>query len=86
MCGCLLQIGVLLGARVVAVTRGADKAAYLRRLGAAEVVDMGEGDPGVPLHKRLRAVAPKGGCSWQQGRGGCNPAIGYPIPTGCCDM
>jgi NADPH:quinone reductase-like Zn-dependent oxidoreductase len=52
---------VLLGARVVAVTRGADKAAYLLRLGAAEVVDMGEGDPALPLHKRLRAVAPKGG-------------------------
>jgi NADPH:quinone reductase-like Zn-dependent oxidoreductase len=71
MCTDLLQIGVLMGARVVAVTRGADKASYLRRLGAAQVVDMGEGDPGVPLHKRLRAVAPKGGQgAGQQGRGG----------------
>ena len=34
-----VQIGKLLGARVVAVTAGADKAAYLRSLGADAVVD-----------------------------------------------
>jgi NADPH:quinone reductase-like Zn-dependent oxidoreductase len=58
----LLQISKLLGARVVAVTRGQDKAAYLQRLGADAVIDIAApAAEGQRLHKLLAAAAPKGG-------------------------
>jgi hypothetical protein len=55
------QIGKLLGARVVAVTSGAAKADYLRSLGADAVVDAAAAPAGAPLHKLIKAAAPKGG-------------------------
>jgi NADPH-dependent curcumin reductase CurA len=55
-----LQIGKLVGARVIAVTSGAAKADYLRGLGADAVVDAAAAPEGAPLHKLIRAVAPKG--------------------------
>lgn len=55
------QISKLLGARVVAVTRGADKAAYLQRLGADAVIDTAAaGAAGQRLYKLVAAAAPKG--------------------------
>jgi hypothetical protein len=55
------QISKLLGARVVAVTRGADKAAYLQRLGAVAVIDTAAaGAAGQRLHKLVAAAAPNG--------------------------
>ncbi|KIY97737.1 hypothetical protein MNEG_10225 [Monoraphidium neglectum] len=56
-----VQIGKLVGARVIAVTSGAAKADYLRGLGADAVVDAAAAPEGAPLHKLIRAVAPKGG-------------------------
>ncbi|GBF97766.1 quinone oxidoreductase [Raphidocelis subcapitata] len=55
-----VQIGKLVGARVVAVTSGAAKADYLRGLGADAVVDAAAAPKGTPLHKLIRAAAPKG--------------------------
>jgi D-arabinose 1-dehydrogenase-like Zn-dependent alcohol dehydrogenase len=56
-----LQISKLLGARVVAVTRGTDKAAFLQRLGADAVIDTAAAGPaGQRLHKLVAAAAPKG--------------------------
>ena len=58
---CHVQISKLLGARVVAVTRGADKAAYLQRLGADAVIDTSApAAAGQRLHKLVAAAAPKG--------------------------
>ncbi|KAF6260847.1 hypothetical protein COO60DRAFT_838483 [Scenedesmus sp. NREL 46B-D3] len=55
-----VQISKLLGARVVAVTSGADKAAYLRQLGADAVVDTAApAAAGQRLHKLIAAAAPK---------------------------
>lgn len=57
----MLQISKLLGARVVAVTRGQDKAAYLQRLGADAVIDTAApAAAGQRLHKLAAAAAPKG--------------------------
>ncbi|KAI8473312.1 MAG: hypothetical protein J3K34DRAFT_411610 [Monoraphidium minutum] len=56
-----VQIGKLVGARVIAVTSGAAKADYLRGLGSDAVVDAAAAPPGTPLHKLIRAAAPKGG-------------------------
>jgi D-arabinose 1-dehydrogenase-like Zn-dependent alcohol dehydrogenase len=57
----LLQISKLLGARVVAVTAGVDKAAYLKRLGADDVIDTASPEAqGQKLHKLIAAAAPKG--------------------------
>ena len=56
-----VQLSKLLGARVVAVTRGKEKAAYLTRLGADAVVDT-EAATGQRLHKLVAAAAPKGVC------------------------
>jgi NADPH:quinone reductase-like Zn-dependent oxidoreductase len=53
------QISKLLGARVVAVTSGADKATYLKQLGADAVVDTAAA-AGQRLHKQIAAAAPKG--------------------------
>lgn len=56
-----VQISKLLGARVVAVTRGADKAAYLQCLGADAIIDTAAaGAAGQRLHKLVAAAAPKG--------------------------
>eukprot|EP00775_Hariotina_reticulata_P012009 gene12009-12153_t len=56
-----VQISKLLGARVVAVTAGGDKAAYLKRLGADDVIDTAApGAQGKKLHKLIAAAAPKG--------------------------
>lgn len=63
-----VQIGKIIGARVVAVTSGATKAEYLRGLGADDVIDAAaaaaslgpKGAGGPPLHKLIRAAAPKG--------------------------
>ncbi|WIA34847.1 hypothetical protein OEZ86_013145 [Tetradesmus obliquus] len=56
-----VQISKLLGARVVAVTSGADKAAYLAQLGADAVVDTAApAAAGQRLHKLVAAAAPKG--------------------------
>lgn len=56
-----VQISKLLGARVVAVTKGADKAAYLQRLGADAVIDTAAAAAtGQRLHKLVAAAAPKG--------------------------
>jgi NADPH:quinone reductase-like Zn-dependent oxidoreductase len=59
-----MQISKLLGARVVAVTSGADKASYLQQLGADAVVDTAApAAAGQRLHKLVAAAAPKGeGC------------------------
>ena len=52
--------------QVVAVVNGREKADFLRRLGVDAVVDAsslapaGGGDKGQPLHKAIKAVAPKG--------------------------
>jgi hypothetical protein len=59
---CASQISKLLGAKVVAVTSGADKAAYLKQLGADTVVDTAApAAAGERLHKLIAAAAPKGG-------------------------
>jgi NADPH-dependent curcumin reductase CurA len=56
-----MQISKLLGAKVVAVTSGADKAAYLKQLGADAVVDTAApASAGQRLHKLIAAAAPKG--------------------------
>ncbi|GLC40695.1 hypothetical protein PLESTB_000031800 [Pleodorina starrii] len=56
-----LQLARLAGARVVAVAAGPAKAAFLRDQGADAVLDSEElAAGGTPLHKALRAAAPKG--------------------------
>jgi hypothetical protein len=64
------QIGKIVGARVVAVTSGATKAEFLRGLGADAVVDAAAAPPGTPLHKLIKAVAPKGAAPQAAGVGG----------------
>jgi len=46
---------------VVAVTSGVAKAAYLKDLGADAVIDAAAATKEAPLHKLIRAAAPKGG-------------------------
>jgi NADPH-dependent curcumin reductase CurA len=56
------QISKLLGAKVVAVTSGADKVSYLKQIGADAVVDTAApAAAGQRLHKLIAAAAPKGG-------------------------
>lgn len=50
-----------MGAKVIAVTSGAAKAEYLRGLGADAVIDAAAVPAGTPLHKAIKAAAPKGG-------------------------
>eukprot|EP00878_Enallax_costatus_P026501 GHUV01028443.1.p1 GENE.GHUV01028443.1~~GHUV01028443.1.p1 ORF type:complete len:293 (+),score=92.02 GHUV01028443.1:330-1208(+) len=54
-----VQISKVLGARVVAVTSGANKVEYLKAIGADAVVDTAVAG-GQKLHKQIAAVAPKG--------------------------
>lgn len=54
----MLQIGKLLGAKVIAVARGRDKTAMLGQLGADLVVDSGVVSK--PLKHRIKSVAPQG--------------------------
>lgn len=56
--GC--QIAKLLGARVVAVDLGPDKANFLRSQGADAVIDAGQATKEQPLHKMIKSAAPKG--------------------------
>lgn len=55
-----VQMGKLLGARVIAVATGAGKADVLRRCGADAVVDAAECGPERPLHEAIRQHAPRG--------------------------
>lgn len=53
-----LQIGKLLGAKVIAVARGRDKTVMLDHLGADLVIDSGVVSK--PLKQRIKSVAPQG--------------------------
>ncbi len=54
------QIGLAIGAKVVAVVQGSAKADFLRRMGVEAVVDSSALVPGQQLHKAIKALAPKG--------------------------
>lgn len=53
-----VQIGKLLGARVVAVVTGPDKVPFVSRQGADHVIDASALKQ--PLHQAIKAAAPKG--------------------------
>lgn len=53
-----VQVALAVGATVVAVDLGPEKAAFLRQMGAHHVVDAAASQE--PLHKRIKQLVPKG--------------------------
>lgn len=91
-----IQIAKLLGAKVVAVDLGPDKAAFLRSQGADVVVDASQASKERPLHKMIKAAAPQGANvvfdpvgGWPRGLGlnacwGCGAVNGHRVQGGRC--
>uniref|UniRef100_A0A7S0S512 Enoyl reductase (ER) domain-containing protein n=1 Tax=Chlamydomonas leiostraca TaxID=1034604 RepID=A0A7S0S512_9CHLO len=55
-----VQIAKVIGAKVIAVTQGAQKCDFLRQQGADAVIDTSTMSKEQPLHKLIKAHAPKG--------------------------